>query len=322
MTPSLPKVAILILQWNQVHHTKACLQSLLSLQSSSYQIFVIDNGSHPDSLASLKNLFPQCIYVENKRNLGFAEGYNRGIKAALLHQPDFLFLLNNDTVVDPHCIAELLSAAHQYPEAGVFGTKIYYFEEPTQIWYAGGEVDPRSLRCYHVGCTESDLEKRHEQVRDTGYACGCALFIRKEVVEKVGMLDPRFFLLWEEIDWCWQIRKAGYRCLFIPKARVWHKISASFEGGNRGPAWQYFYFRNRLLFIQKHLRFKERLQFYWTLFPKEVVEILWRCLHPKTPPSVKTLHRAALRGIRHFFQGHRKLFDGIGQPLADEDNPT
>lgn len=317
-----PKVAILILQWNQIHHTKACLQSLLSIRSPSQPIFVIDNGSEPQQLALLQQAFPQCIYVENKTNLGFAEGYNRGIKAALLHNPDYLFLLNNDTVVDPKILDAFLSAANQYPKAGIFGAKIYYFEEPTQIWYAGGEVHPQSLRCYHIGCTESDLDKQHEQICDTGYACGCALFVQREVVEKVGIFDPRFFLLWEEIDWCWRIRAAGYRCLFVPEARVWHKISASFEGGNRGPSWQYFYFRNRLLFIQKHLSFKKRFQFYLTRFPREVFEMVWTLMHPKTPSAVKQLHRAALRGIGHFFQGKRRLFNGLGKALTDHNDST
>ena len=301
MISSQEKIALIILQWNRSTDTLACIESVLRIEYPHYEILIVDNGSDPHELRAVRQAFPELTYIENQSNLGFAEGNNRGIQVALARGADYILILNNDTTVDPHLLTAFLSAARAYPEAGVFGAKIYYFEDPTDIWYAGGQVDPRLLRCYHEGCTESDLHKNHEQIKDTGYACGCALFIKREVIQKIGMMDPRFFLLWEEIDWCWRIRQGGYRCLFVPQAKVWHKISRSFIEGNRGPSWQYFYFRNRLLFIQRHIPWKQRLIFYTTIFLRELLEMITLCLHPKTSSARRKLNTAALKGICHYF---------------------
>src|SRR5262249_32320561 len=106
---------------------------------------------------------------------------------------------------------------------------------------------------------------------------------------------------WEEIDWCWRMRKAGYTCLYIPQARVWHKISRAFEGGNRGPLWQYYYFRNRLLFLKRNVPLPKRLRFYWTYFPKELVQMFWVLLNPHSSKEAKRLNRFALKGVRDYF---------------------
>lgn len=295
----MKKTAILILQWNHSSDTIECIRSVLKIQSPPFDLIIIDNGSRPDELGHVRNLFPDLCYVENGQNLGFAEGYNRGIAVAFARGAEYVLLLNNDTTVDPHLLTAFHNAATAHPDAGVFGAKIYFFDQPTDLWYAGADVHSDSLRCYHIGCGESDLEKRYESIRDTGYACGCALFVSKAVIETVGMMDPRFFLLWEEIDWCWRIRRGGYRCLFVPEAKVWHKISTSFEGGNRGPLWQYFYFRHRLLFVRKHLPIPKRFRFYITrLFP-EIFHMLTIQLNPRTEQRTRQQYRSALRGICH-----------------------
>ncbi len=302
-TTDSKKIVIIILQWNNSADTIACLESILQIDYPHFEVILVDNGSRPEEIAAVRSAFKELICIENGKNLGFAEGNNIGIQEALKRQAEYLLLLNNDTIVDKHILTAFVSAAENNRDAGVLGAKIYYFDEPTTLWYAGGNVNLQSFRCYHEGCTESDLNKRHETVRETNYACGCALFITREAVEKVGMMDPRFFLIWEEIDWCWRIRKAGYRCLFVPQARVWHKISQSFEGGNRGPSWQYYYFRNRLLFIQKHIPIKKRLAFYATTFLKEIGQMLWLSIHPQTPAATRRLNRSALKGVRDYLLG-------------------
>ena len=222
------------------------------------------------------------------------------MREALKRQADYCLLLNNDTVVDKNLITAFVSAAEQNADAGVFGAKIFYFDEPTTLWYAGGNVHPRSLQCYHEGCSQSDLEKRHETIRDTGYACGCALFVKRGVIEEVGMMAPEFFLVWEEVDWCWRIRKAGYKCLFVPKARLWHKISQSFEGGKGSPVQQYYHFRNRLLFIERHVPLKKRLVFYASSFLTELAEMLILSVCPKISARKRQLNRSALKGVRDY----------------------
>jgi GT2 family glycosyltransferase len=287
----MEKIAVIILHWKNFEDTAESLRSVAAIEGAHFETILVDNGSEDG--ARLKREFPEVHHVENERNLGFAEGNNRGIIYALERGATFIFLLNNDTVVQKDILTVLTTAAHRHPEAGVFGAKIYYYEEPTTIWYAGGGVDPLRMRCYHHGYLESDLDKKWEEERETEYACGCALFIRADGIREVGLLDPNFFLIWEEIDWCWRLRKAGFRSLFVPQAKVWHKISASFEGGNRGPMWHYFYSKNRLLFLKKHYSKEQRLSFYKNYLLKEIWYLVLQLKEVRA--------RAALKGVFHYF---------------------
>lgn len=295
---SLPKIVIVVLNWNRPLDTLECLESLQKITYPNYEIIVVDNGSKDDSVFLIKQAYPTLCLIETGENLGFAEGNNRGMTIALEKKAAYILLLNNDTVVHPKILNAFAQAAAEYPNAGVFGAKIYYYDDPTILWYAGGDID-KTGRCYHVGNGQCDVEKRREKIEKTGYACGCALLIKSSVIAKVGMLEPKYFLIWEEIDWCWRIRNAGYDCLFVPDAKVWHKISLSFEGGNRGPIWHYFYWRNRLLFLEKHLTFKNLLKFHTLVFPREVIAIFTQLFKEKSPQN-RHLCKCALKGIKDY----------------------
>jgi GT2 family glycosyltransferase len=285
------KIAIIILHWKNSDDTLECLASVFKIEDSHFEVILVDNGS--SDLPRIKENYPDLHYVENGENLGYAEGNNRGIAFALAKGFAFIFLLNNDTLVHKDILTAFREASRSRREAAVFGAKIYKYDEPTLLWYAGGEVDPVSMRCYHLGYAQSDLEKKWEEIKETGYACGCALFIKADAIRKVGVLEPKFFLIWEEIDWCFRMRKAGFSSLFVPQAKVWHKVSSSFEGGNHGPLWHYFYARNRLLFLKRHFPLTKRLCFYRDSLFKEV--------HHLFKNRAKACERAALRGVRDYF---------------------
>lgn len=293
------KIAVIVLHYQNLSDTLECLHSLSHQNYSDYEILLVDNGSQ-DPTFTLQEI-PRLTLIKNSTNLGFAEGNNTAIRAALERKADAVLLLNNDTTVAPDLLTQFAQAAKIHPNAGSFGAKIYFYDEPTVIWHAGGGVNPTSFRCYHLGCGESDLEKKYEEICPIEYACGCALFVPRATIEKVGLMAPEFFLLWEEIDWCFRMAHADRPCFFIPQAKVWHKISRSFEGGNRGPLWQYYYFRNRLLFLRRHLSFFKRLQFYFTRFSRELFQILYHSFAPHTSLPQKQQNRAALRGIMHHF---------------------
>jgi GT2 family glycosyltransferase len=283
------KIVVVVVHFGDVGDTGECLGALGRQDYGDYEVVLVDNGTGDSGLAGSKRVH----LMRNGENLGFAEGNNVGIREALKRGADGVLLLNNDAVAAPDLLSRFAKACELYPQAGAFGAKIYFYDEPTVIWHAGGEVNGKTLRCYHRGCGETDLERKWDEVAEIGYACGCALFVRRGTIEKVGLMDGRFFLLWEEIDWCWRMRKAGLALLYIPEARVWHKISRAFEGGNRGPSWQYYYFRNRLLFIEKNLPWNKRLAFYLTVFLKEGGQILLKASHSK-------LHLSALKGMRDY----------------------
>ncbi len=301
MEPKGPKVVIVLLQYHQIEHTLECLDSLKNIQYSHFEVIVVDNGSTREELTTLKTAYPHIFILENHENLGFAEGNNRGIQWALSHSADFILLLNNDTVVHPHLLKAFVQAADCHPQAAVFGAKIYSYDLPTTLWHTGGGVQRKWLRCFHLGCGEDDLGKKWEKIQPAEYVCGCALFARASAVKKVGLLNPDYFLLWEEIDWCFRFRKSGFECLFVPEAKVWHKISMSFEGRNQGPLWHYYYFRNRLLFAKHHLKKSERLSFYLWQLPKEIKEICKKLFFSQTNPLVKKQHLAILQGTKDYF---------------------
>lgn len=295
------KVAVILLHYKNLDDTLECLNSLKAQDYANYEIVLIDNGSSDLELEGKILEDPRVCFLKSPTNLGFAAGNNLGIRLALERGADAVLLLNNDTVVSPDLVSAFARAAKSNPSAGAFGAKIYYYDDPTVIWHAGGDVNFQTMRCFHHGCADCDLEKKWDEVRPIAYACGCALFVTKEAIASVGMMAPEFFLLWEEIDWCWRIRKAGYECLFIPEARVWHKISRSFEGGNRGPLWQYYYFRNRLLFLKRNHSKGDRYRFYFSQLAKEIGQILWTVVNPNSSKETTQRNLSALKGIRDYF---------------------
>lgn len=299
-TPFLPKWAIIILNWNNAKDTLECLQSLEKIQYPHFEVILIDNGSSDHSLEKIRHQYPDLLIIPHRENLGFAEGNNHGLKAAKERKAEMILLLNNDTVVAPNVLLAFSKAAQEHPKAAVFGAKIYYYDDPATLWYAGGEVNTKTGRCFHVGCGQADIEKKYTQISDTGYACGCALALRESILEKVGFLNPKYFLIWEEIDFCWRIKKAGFSCLFVPQAKVWHKVSSSFIEGNRGPMWQYYYFRNRILFLKEHNK-----KGAWRIFLFfEILHLCASIFYPKTPSAFRKQTKAALLGVWDAFWGN------------------
>lgn len=249
-----PKISVIILNWNGLKDTIECLESVRKIDYPNYDVIVVDNGSTDGSPETLRREFTEIALIENKGNLGYAEGNNVGIRYALKNGAAYIFILNNDTIVDSAILKEFIKAAAEHKDAGIFGAKIYYYSEPAKIWFAGGEWDKRQMSFSHIGFNEFDNNGKYNETRVIDYACGCALFFKKEVAEKIGMFDPRFYLILEEADWCYRARRFGYRVFLAPEAKVLHKISVSF-GGNRAPLYIYYFTRNRLLWAKKNLSF-------------------------------------------------------------------
>lgn len=293
-------VAIIILNWNGRDDTIECLRSLAGLEYPYHKVIVVDNGSRDDSVSALRRLFPQVDLIETRANLGFAAGNNVGIARALSLNFDYIFLLNNDTTVDPRILDQFLDASERYPAAGVFGAKIYYYDDPHRLWYAGARWLPDQAEFEHVGGTVLDNGRDYEVTQPTAYACGCALFARSAVARDIGMLNPAFFILWEEADWCYRAGRKGFGTLFIPGAKVWHKVSSTFQGGWRQTNYQYYFWRNRLLFIERNLPRREALRLLrrvvWGQLTSE-----WRIARdPSQSRPERLAARAGLYGARDY----------------------
>ena len=247
-----PKVDIVILNWNGKDDTLACLESVFQIDYPSYEVIVVDNGSTDDSVPTIRQAFPQAHLIETGENLGYAGGNNVGIRHALERGADFIFVLNNDTTVAPDILTHLVNAAAAHPDTAAFGPVILEQEYPDRIWTAGEHFAEDGLTCVHYRHGKMLSELDREKHRRCDWINGAAFFARASFWKKNGFFDKRFFLVYEESDWCFRARKLGHPCRMAPKARVWHKVAGSF-GSESSPLRAYFSTRNQLLFAEKNL---------------------------------------------------------------------
>lgn len=245
---SYPKVAIIILNWNGLADTLACLASLQKLDYPDCRLVVVDNGSTDGSAAAIRAAYPHLTLVETGDNLGFVGGNNIGLEYAREMSAGYALLLNNDTEVAPDFLRRLVEAAEANPAAGMAGPTIYYFDRPDVIWSAGGAINRRRGCTRMVGLDELDGGQFGLLPRPVDFVTGCALLVKMTVVERVGPLDPRFFAYYEEAEWCVRAARAGFTILHVPRARVWHKISP--VAREASPQVHYYMTRNRLLFLR------------------------------------------------------------------------
>jgi len=243
------KVSIIILNWNGYRDTAECLESLKKIKYSNHNIIVVDNGSTDGSPEKIEREHPEVRLIRNKDNLGFAEGNNVGIRAALADNADHVLLLNNDTIVDENFLAELVGAAENHPQYSIFGPKIFYYADPTRIWFAGGMLSGWTGRPYMLGKDQKDGEN-YSQTKEVDFITGCAMMVRRDVLENVGSLDADYFNNVEDVDFCLRASSKGYRSFYVPASVVYHKVSSAM-GGIFTPFHIYYQTRNILLFNKK-----------------------------------------------------------------------
>jgi len=244
----MPRVAVVVLNWNGLVDTLACLESLVRLDYPAYDVVVVDNGSTDGSATAIRERFPEVAVIENGENLGFTGGNNVGLRHALDQGADYALLLNNDTEVAHDFLRVLVDAAEVEPSIGMVGPTIYYHEQPDVIWSAGGTIDWRRGETHMVGLNEPERGQFGQSPRAVDFITGCALLVKRSALQRAGLLDDRFFAYYEEAEWCVRTRRAGFRILHVPLARMWHKISPSVQADS--PLVHYYMTRNRLLFLR------------------------------------------------------------------------
>jgi len=246
-----PKVSVVILNWNGGEHLKKCLDSVLKTDYHDLEVIVVDNASTDGSQELVKKYYPQVILVENEKNLGFCVGNNIGIKRA---KGEIIILLNNDTIVDGGWIKEILKCA-QDPKVGIVGCRLY-FPDTKIIQSLGFKM--RFLGFWeNIGAGQKD-KGQFDKVSCVDYVSGAALAIKREVLDKVGLLDPAFYAYCEDVDLCYRARRAGYKVV-TSNAIVYHCGSLSWD---RLPVRKmYLVQRNRIYFILKHYPPKNLLRY-------------------------------------------------------------
>jgi len=291
-------LAVVVLNWNGLADTRALLPTLARCRVPAdwrMRVLVVDNGSSDGSAAALAREFPEVELLALPGNRRFAGGCNAGAARALEQGADALMLLNNDTEADPGLVEKLLLALEQDPRAGAAAPLICFREPLDRIWYAGGRCVPALGLAAHRGLRQRD-RGQYRSVEATGYLTGCCLLATRAAWERVGPLDERYFIYAEDADWCLRARAAGLRLLFVPTARLWHKVSAS--AGAASPWKIYQRLRANLALFARHAHGVGRVTWLPCFVAQQKVLWLWLLLRGRGAAAAAVPHALwdALRG--------------------------
>jgi len=268
-------VSIITVNFNQSYVTEDLLNSIRSTNNYlPVEIIVVDNGSRINPVPDWVTAYPDVLFIRSEQNLGFAGGNNLGINKA---KGDYLFLVNNDTEFTAGLINELVSTIEKNKNVGLVSPKIKYFEQPDTIQYVGfTNMNYFTGRNNCIGQFEKDNGQYDMMTGPTGYIHGAAMMVKRECIEKAGLMAENFFLYYEEYDWCDRIKKAGYQVWVVTEAVIFHKESISV--GKVSALKEYFMNRNRILFIRRNANIFSRLIFnmYFVLIvgPRNIVRYI------------------------------------------------
>lgn len=234
---------------------------------------------------------PPLVLIRTGANLGFAGGNNVGIRYALSRgDADYIWLLNNDTVVAPDALRAMVVTAEKDGRVGMTGSKLLYYDQPERVQaIAGGRLTPWQGLATHVGRNEPDDEQRWTDPVELDVVLGASLLIRRQVIEQIGLLDEDYFMYSEELDWCWRARSRGWKLLYAPGSVVWHKVGRS--AGPCSPFQDYHSALGTLLFVRKN---------FPRLAPVAASYGLYRMLLPKIVRLQPARAMAVLRAYRDY----------------------
>jgi GT2 family glycosyltransferase len=201
---------------------------------------VVDNDSKDGSLELAKNLYPKFHFIKNEKNIGFSAGNNIGIRFALEKMADYVFLLNNDAILEKNTLSKLIETAER-EKAGIFSPLI--LDKDEDIWFAGGKIKWSSMKAVH----ENNLSNNKKSY-PTEYISGCAMLIKKEVFKKTGLLSEDYFLYYEDADFCLRARENGFECRVVPEAKIKHLEKSELDLSNK----IYWLVLSGLIFFKKH----------------------------------------------------------------------
>jgi GT2 family glycosyltransferase len=243
-----PQVTAVILNTNRKDDTLVCLESLECNTYPRLAMIVLDNASTDGSVDAIRERFPKAEILPIEENKGYAGNNNIGIQAALDRGADWVLVLNEDTILDPLAVSKLVEYGETNPKAGILGPLVHHYNDPEVIQSAGGKMDQR-MNAYHLGENELD-HGQYKEPLPVDWVSGCAIMVRRQVIEQAGLLDERFYYYWEETEWCLRARENGWQIYMVPAAKLWHKgVQIDYKPS---PSVTYYYIRNHLLLQAKH----------------------------------------------------------------------
>ncbi len=270
-----PRVSIITINYNAVEATLDLLDSLSEISYPAIEIIVVDNASKVNPKDILLKKHPEINLILSDNNLGFAGGNNLAIEKA---EGEYLLFVNNDAILTKGCIEALIDTFNQKPDAGMVSPKFHFYNQPGIIEYAGySDINSFTGRNVTIGSGIKD-SGQFDTIGETHFCHGGGMMIPKKIVDEVGPMPEEYFLYYEEFDWCEQIKKAGYKIYYQPKALIRHKVSVSI--GNDSPLKTYYLTRNRILFMRRNKSWEKYFIFLIFLFcitvPKNCIVLLAR----------------------------------------------
>lgn len=290
MIKTEPSVCVMLLSWNDAENTLDCLRSVYQLDYAHYRVLVVDNGSSEDTVQAIRAVYPEVELIANPTNLGFGGGANVGFDRAQEYGADYVLFVNNDTIVEPSLLRELVRSAQAYPRAGLLVPKIYYWSENScdqgrgyspRIWAAGARWAPFPPRFKMIGRGRRDGPS-YDRPGRLDFATGCALLIRSRVLETVGGFDPIYWPAYQEdYDFSARVTKAGWEIRYVPTAKLWHKEARSRQrSGSRNKAFNLG--KNTVPLFMRHIHpplVTLVAHIVWVVL-REMLKLNWRFVGP------------------------------------------
>jgi GT2 family glycosyltransferase len=290
------KTQVVLLNWNSQAMTEECVRSLLAMAGDSFEVLIVDNGSKDGSPGYLRATFPEVEVIANDRNLGFTGGCNVGMKRALERGADHVLLVNNDTVVNKTFLAELLAESQADPKTGMVSPKIYYFDAPNRIWWAGGAFSLWQGIPRHLGWKETEVG-RYETGRTIDWATGCGVLLKSAALQESGLFDERIFANGEDLDLSLRMRNLGWQIRYAPRAKMWHKEGFATRRNVGEHVRKFTATRNILYVMHKHARPLHWITF-WPYFLIRYVSVI----------TIKSLLRGDWKSALATFSGMFAFF--------------
>jgi len=279
-------ISVIIPNWNGAHHLPVCLDSLQRQTYPRVEIIVADNGSSDGSHSVLKR-YPDVRVLALGENRGFTGACNAGFRAA---RGEIQVLLNNDTEVDPHWLEEIADAFARYPKVGLVASKMLLFDQRDTFHTAGDYVTPDGL-AHNRGVWEKDVGQ-YDHAAYVFSACGGSAAYRRTMLDQIGLLDDDFFFSFEDVDLAWRAQLAGWRCLYAPRALVYHKLKAS--GG--GVTASFYDGRNRIYTLVKDYP-ADLWHIHWRAVLGAQVKLAWEALRLWRGAAARARLRGMLAGV-------------------------
>jgi len=309
-----PLVSIIILNWNGMEHLEVCLKSSLAQNYDNLEVIVVDNGSTDGSIEYVRSEFRGRVkLIVNSENVGFAKGNNVGFENS---SGKYVIALNNDTEVDSNWVRSLVEVAEANRDIGMLASKILSFFNRKEIDCVGHLIYPDGLS---RGRGRGEIDQgQYDSIDEVAFPSGCAAFYRKEMLDEIGYFDDEFFIYVEDTDLGMRGRLAGWKCLYVPNAVIYHKYSATM--GGYSPRKAFLVERNRIWFAMKNLPSSLLLSSLYYTLARYVLQAYGALFHRGASGQytrkfskislVSILFKSyweAFRGMRHIIKKRRMI---------------